>query len=83
MRWELVLKLYFGGIHGLMGVMLKTKFIHLFYLNVNKIAAVDEMVLLGWGENGEALKWGGGMLAWEKEHVRECSDILINIVLQP
>jgi len=41
------------------------------------------MVLLGWGENGEALKWGGGMLAWEKEHVRECSDILINIVLQP
>jgi len=34
-------------------------------------------------EQGEAWKWRRRLFAWEEEKVRECCDILTNIVLQP
>jgi len=41
------------------------------------------MYSLEWGEEGEAWKWRRRLFAWEEEKVRECCDILTNIVLQP
>jgi hypothetical protein len=46
------------------------------------MATVTEMYSLGWGGEGEVWKGRRRLLAWEEEHVRECSDILTNIVLQ-
>ena len=41
------------------------------------------MYALGCVEEGEAWKWRRRLFAWEEEKVRECCDILTNIVLQP
>jgi len=41
------------------------------------------MYSLEWGEEGEAWNWKHRLLAWEEERVREGSEILSNIVLQP
>ncbi|AES97462.2 hypothetical protein MTR_5g054790 [Medicago truncatula] len=47
------------------------------------MVTVAEMYSLGWREEGEAWKWRCRLLAWEEEKVRECCDVLTNIVLQP
>jgi len=63
-------------------LVLKNTFSRLFDLATNKMATVAEMYSLGWGEEGEAWKWQRRLLAWEEEKVRECCDVLTNIVLQ-
>jgi len=35
------------------------------------------------GEGGEAWKWQRRLFTWEEEQVRECCEILSNIILQP
>ena len=62
---------------------MKNSFSILFDLATNKMATVAEMYSLGWGEEGEARKWRRRLLVWEEETVRECCDVLSNIVLQP
>jgi len=64
-------------------LVLKNSFSHLFDLAINKIATVAEMYSFGWGVEGDAWQWRRRLLAWEEEKVRECCDILSNIVLQP
>jgi len=63
-------------------LVLKNSFGRLFDLSNNKMATVTKMYSLGWGEEGEAWKWRRRLFAWEEEKVRECCDILTNIVLQ-
>jgi len=40
------------------------------------------MERLGWEVEGRAWEWRRWLLAWEEESLRECSDVLHNIVLQ-
>ncbi|KEH40972.1 hypothetical protein MTR_1g040225 [Medicago truncatula] len=40
------------------------------------------MESLGWEAEGRAWEWRRRLLAWEEESVRECSEVLYNIVLQ-
>ena len=47
------------------------------------MATVAEMYSLGWGVEGVVWQWRRRLLAWEEEKVRECCNILSNIVLQP
>jgi len=65
------------------GLVLKNSFSRLFDLATNKMTTVAEMYSFGWGVEGEAWQWRRHLLAWEEERVRECCDILSNIVLQP
>ena len=51
-------------------MILKHSFSRLFYLVVNKMAAVAEMFSLGWGEGGEVWKWRRRLLAWEEEKLK-------------
>ena len=64
------------------GVMLKNTFRRFFDLSINKMATVAEMYALGWEEKGDAWRWRRRLLAWEEEQVRECSDLMTNIILQ-
>ena len=61
---------------------LRVRYPRLFDLAVVKECTVEEMWRLGWGEGGEAWVWRRRLLAWEEQSVRECSDLLHNIVLQ-
>jgi len=61
---------------------LSVRYPRLFDLAVVKECTVEEMWRLGWGEGGEAWVWRRRLLAWEEQSVRECSDLLHNIVLQ-
>jgi len=65
------------------GLVLKNSFNRLFDLATNKMTTVAEMYSFGWGVEGDAWQWRRRLLAWEEERVRECCDILSNIVLQP
>jgi len=70
--WELWLK----------GIALKVTFRRLFELDEHKMTSMADMCPLGWGEDGEAWKWGWHLLAWEEEEVRKLSALLNNVVLQ-
>jgi hypothetical protein len=61
---------------------LRFKFPRLFDLAINKECTVEEMEGLGWEAGGRAWSWRRRLLAWEEESVRECSEVLHNIVLQ-
>ena len=41
-----------------------------------------DMFQLGWGENGEALKWSRRLFAWEEEQVEELCLLLQKMTLQ-
>lgn len=43
---------------------------------------MEEIESLGWEEEGRAWEWRRRLLAWEEENMRECSEVLHNIVLQ-
>ena len=63
-------------------VPLKLKFPHIFDLSVHKECSVEKMRrLLGAVGGGERV-WRRRLLAWEEESVRECSMLLLNVVLQ-
>jgi hypothetical protein len=49
---------------------------------VHKDCSVEDMASLGWMVGGNAWRWRIRLLAWEEESVRECSALLVNIVLQ-
>ena len=61
---------------------LRFKFPRLFDLAINKECTVKEMESLGWEVEGRAWEWRRRLLAWEEDSVRECSEVLHNIVLQ-
>jgi hypothetical protein len=63
------------------GLVLKNSFSCLFDLATNKMATVVEMYSFRWRVEGEAWQWQRRLLAWEEEKVRECCDILSNIIL--
>jgi len=63
-------------------VSLCIKFPRLFDLAMNKYSMVEEIWRLGWSEGGGAWSWRRRLLAWEEESVRECSLLLLNVVLQ-
>jgi len=61
---------------------LRIKFPRLFDLAINKESTVEEMASLGWEVEGRAWEWRRRLLAWEEDSVKECSEMLHNIVLQ-
>ena len=61
---------------------LKLKYPCLFDLVVSKECSVEEMWRLGWMEGGRVWVWRRRLLAWEEDGVRECSLLLLNVVLQ-
>jgi len=61
---------------------LRFKYLRLFELAVNKMCTVADMEREGWEEGGRAWAWRRRLLAWEEESVRECSLLLLNVVLQ-
>ena len=61
---------------------LRFKYPRLFELAVNKMCTVADMEREGWEDGGRAWVWCCRLLAWEEESVRECSLLLLNVVLQ-
>jgi len=61
---------------------LRLKFSRLFALSVSKESTVEEMLRLGWEEDGLAWVWRRRLLAWEEGSVRECAAMSNNLVLQ-
>ena len=61
---------------------MRFKFPRLFDLAINKDSTVEEMESLGWEEGGRAWEWRHSLLAWEEKSMRECFEVLHNIVLQ-
>jgi hypothetical protein len=64
------------------GAPLKLQFSRLFELSVHKECSVEDMVSLGWMVGGGAWRWRRRLLAWEEESLRDCSALLVNVVLQ-
>jgi len=58
------------------------QFRRLYELCVNKHSTVEEMFVLGWGEEGDAWQWRRRLWDWEEELVGECRTLLATIVLQ-
>lgn len=53
------------------GMLLKESFGRLYELADKKLAIVEHMFIIGWGENGEACKWCRRLFSWEEELLRE------------
>jgi len=74
--------LYFGMIFGRGKFLKKFKFPRIFDLSVHKECSVEMMRRMVGTVDGRERLWRRQLLAWEEESVRECSVLLLNIVLQ-
>lgn len=64
------------------GVPLKLRFSRLYELTVHKECTVEEMVRLGWEEEGNAWGWRRRLWAWEEDSMRECVFLVNHVLLQ-
>lgn len=74
--------IYFWSDAWVGGVSFRERFSRLFELSMSKRVSVFDMFQLGWGENGEALKWRQRLFAWEEKQVEELCLLLQNVTLQ-
>jgi len=64
------------------GVLFSVFFRRLFDLVVDKSITIRNMVLLGWGEGGEAWVWRRSLWVWEEKMLAECRLLLSYVSLQ-
>ncbi|GAU13185.1 hypothetical protein TSUD_179280 [Trifolium subterraneum] len=81
-RWGMGPTLFFWTDPWMDGIPLCERYGRLYELADNKSVMVDEMCSLGWGAVGEAWVWRRPLRAWEKELLRECQTLLLNVSLQ-
>ena len=61
---------------------LRLKFPRLFDLALEKESMVREMESRGWGVDRGAWLWRRRLFSWEEDSLRECSLLLLNVILQ-